>query len=74
MIDVGDEALDFLDIGEVATRMRVSKSTVRRLIASGDLEALRVGSRVLIAPEAVLEYKKRLRAEAQERASGRPAA
>lgn len=74
MVDVGDEALDLLDVGEVATRLRLSKPTVRRLIASDDLEAVRVGRRVLIAPEAVLEYKNRLRAEAQARHGDKPAA
>jgi hypothetical protein len=39
-LDVGLEALDLLTVGEVAARMRVSPVTVRRLIASGDLEAV----------------------------------
>jgi excisionase family DNA binding protein len=74
MTDVGDEALDLLDIGEVATRLRVSKSTVRRLIASGDLESVKIGVRVLVAPEAIIEYKQRLREVAHAEQSGKPAA
>jgi excisionase family DNA binding protein len=71
MTDVGDEALDFLDIPQVAARLRLSAQTVRRLIKAGKLEAVREGRRVLVAPEAVLDYKNRLRAAAQ---AGRPAA
>lgn len=74
MIDVGDEALDLLDVSEVATRLRVSVPTIRRLIASGELEEVRVGRRVLVTPEAVIEYKNRLRAEAQARRDAKPAA
>lgn len=71
MIDVGDEALDLLSVKEVATRLRLSEVTIRRLIKKGDLESVRVGSRVLVAPEAVAEYKASLRAVAQ---AGKPAA
>jgi len=67
MIDVGNEALDMLDIGEVATRLRLSKTTIRRLIHSGELEGVKVGTRVLVAPEAVAEYKDKLRAAARTR-------
>jgi excisionase family DNA binding protein len=67
MIDVGNEALDMLDIGEVATRLRLSKTTIRRLIRSGELEGVKVGTRVLVAPEAVAEYKDKLRAAARAR-------
>lgn len=74
MTDVGNEALDLLDIGEVADRLRCSKSTVRRLIASGDLEAVHLGALVRIAPEAVLEYKGILRSRAQEMQGNRSAA
>jgi excisionase family DNA binding protein len=71
LTDVGDEALDLLSVKEVATRLRLSEVTIRRLIKSGRLEGLREGARVLVAPEAVLEYKKQLRAEAH---AGEPAA
>lgn len=74
MTDVGSEALDFLNVGEVAGRLRLSKQTVRRLIASGALEAVREGTRVLIAPEAVLEYKNKKRAEAQAAREAAPVA
>lgn len=71
MTDVGDEALDLLSVQEVATRLRLSVVTIRRLINSGALEGLRVGTRVLVAPEAVIEYKRHLRAAAH---AGEPAA
>lgn len=66
MTDVGEEALDLLGVKEVAVRLRVSAVTVRRLIASGELEKVRIGRRVLVAPEAVAEYKARLRAASHE--------
>jgi excisionase family DNA binding protein len=49
-LDVGLEALDLLTVGEVAARMRVSPVTVRRLIASDDLEAVRIGRLVRVPP------------------------
>lgn len=76
MIDVGIEALDLLTIDEVAARLKISPRTVRRLIDAGrkvpgtGLESVKVGALVRVAPEAVVEYKNRLRAEAQ---SGRAA-
>lgn len=74
MIDVGNEALDLLDVGEVATRLRVSKTTVRRLIYSEELESVKIGARVLIAPEAVIAYKEKLRAAGRSHHDDRPAA
>lgn len=70
-MDVGDEALDLLTTGEVATRLRVSKMTVRRLFESGELESVKVGRSRRFAPEAVAEYKKRIRGAARQ---GNPAA
>lgn len=60
-----------LSVKEVATRLRLSEVTVRRLIKKGDLEGVHVGTRVLVAPEAVADYKDRLRAAAR---TGKPAA
>jgi excisionase family DNA binding protein len=71
VVDVGDEALDLLTVKDVATRLRLSQVTIRRLIKSGDLEGVHVGTSVRVAPEAVAEYKDRLRAAAQQ---GKPAA
>jgi len=69
MTDVGPEALDLLTAAEVAARLRLSVKTVRRLIAAGKIEAVRIGTLVRIAPEAVIEYKNRLRAEARQGAA-----
>ena len=63
--DVGDEALDLLTLEEAATRLRLSKSSVRRLIREGELEAVRPNRKVLVAPEAILAYKRRLREAGQ---------
>jgi excisionase family DNA binding protein len=60
-MDVGLEALELLTVGEVAARLRVSPVTVRRLIKSGTLEAVRIGRLVRVAPEAVADYKGCLR-------------
>ena len=65
MIDAGDEALDLLTVQEVATRLRLSVVTVRRLIKSEDLEAVHIGRSVRVAPEAVTAYKAALRAAAR---------
>lgn len=69
MTDVGPEALDLLTVAEVAARLRCSVKTVRRLVADKKLEAVRIGTLVRIAPEAVVEYKERLRASAQQGAA-----
>ncbi len=63
-LDVGLEALELLTVGEVAARLRVSPVTARRLIKSADLEAVRIGRLVRVAPEAVAGYKARLRGAA----------
>lgn len=70
MTDVGPEALDLLTVDEVAERLRYSVRTVWRLIDNErkhpgtGLESVREGRLVRIAPEAVIAYKNRLRAEA----------
>lgn len=66
MTEVGDEALDLLTVHQVAKKLNLSEKTVYRLIWKKELEALTVGTRNLrIAPEAVEEYKERLRAAAR---------
>jgi excisionase family DNA binding protein len=60
MSEVGIEALDLLTKKEVAARLRISPKTVARLIKSGELKAVKVGTLVRIAPEAVIAYKKHL--------------
>lgn len=67
--DVGDEALDLLTIEQTMTRLKLSKSSVRRLIREGELEAVRPNRRVLVAPEAILAYKQRLREAGQAAAA-----
>jgi excisionase family DNA binding protein len=46
----------FLTVAEVATRMRVSKMTVYRLVHSGELPAVRVGRSFRVPDDAVNDY------------------
>ncbi|WP_375000485.1 helix-turn-helix domain-containing protein [Aeromicrobium sp. CTD01-1L150] len=46
----------FLTVAEVASRMRVSKMTVYRLVHSGELEAIRVGRSFRVTEEAMEAY------------------
>jgi excisionase family DNA binding protein len=79
MADVGAEALDLLTVKEVATRLRVSEKTVRRLIYAEDhkpgegIKAVHLGSLRRIAPEEVLAYKRRLRGLPDDPAAPDPA-
>jgi len=63
MLDAGEEALDLLTVREVAQRLRVSQTTVWRLVASGELESVKIGAARRIPPEAVLAYKAKLRSQ-----------
>ena len=48
----------FLTIAEVASRMRVSKMTVYRLVHSGELASVQVGRSFRIPERAVHDYLK----------------
>jgi excisionase family DNA binding protein len=48
----------FLTVAEVATAMRVSKTTVYRLVHSGELPAVRVGRSFRVSEDAVHDYLK----------------
>ena len=67
-IDVGAGTLDLLTVDEVATRLRCSAKTVRRLIYAErrepgtGLRTVHVGSSVRIAPEDLIAYIARLSA------------
>ncbi len=47
---------EFMTVAEVATRMRVSKMTVYRLLHGGELPAVRVGRSFRVREEDVDEY------------------
>lgn len=57
--DAGRSDVRFLTVAEVASRMRVSKMTVYRLVHSGELEAVRVGRSFRVPEHAVDEYLRR---------------
>ncbi len=48
--------VSFLTVAEVATKMRVSKMTVYRLVHNGDLPAVRVGRSFRVPETAVQNY------------------
>jgi excisionase family DNA binding protein len=48
-----------LTVGDAAELLRVSTRTVRRLVAAGELPALRVGRQVRLAPADLLAYLRR---------------
>ena len=60
-VDVGPEVLGLLTVRQVAGRLSWSERTIRRMIASGKLEAVREGGSVRIAPEAVTACRQRMR-------------
>lgn len=61
MVDVGDEALQLLTVPDVAKLLRLSKSTVWRMVHSGELKSVKRGSSRRIAPEDLADYKDKLR-------------
>jgi excisionase family DNA binding protein len=65
MTDVGDEALKLYSVPEVARLLSLSKSTIWRLIAAGELESVKRGRSRRIAAEAVADYKASLVAAAK---------
>jgi excisionase family DNA binding protein len=60
-IDVGPDTLQLLAIPQVADLLGVSSKTVQRLVSSGELPSVRIGTRVRIAPEDLAAYIARLR-------------
>jgi excisionase family DNA binding protein len=60
--EVGEEALRLLTVRQVADLLNCSAKTVYRRIWDSELEAVPFGARSLrVAPEALKEYKDRLR-------------
>jgi excisionase family DNA binding protein len=59
--DVGAAVLGLMTIKRVATLLDFSERQVRRMIASGALEAVKDGGSVRILPESLIVYKQRLR-------------
>ena len=65
------DAVDRLGEGSRDTATAVAGDDPAPDQVRGEIEGLRVGARVLVAPEAVIEYKDKLRAAAH---AGEPAA
>ena len=49
----------YLTVAEVAARCRVSDSTIYHLIDRGELQATRIGRRVIVAETDLVEYLER---------------
>ncbi|MGH3222559.1 MAG: helix-turn-helix domain-containing protein [Streptosporangiaceae bacterium] len=62
-IDVGLDSLRLLTVPQVADLLSVSSKTVRRLISSGELKSVRIGTAVRIAPEDLAAYIAALRGQ-----------
>ena len=72
-IPVDEDALGLLTMDEVAARLKLSLSTVKRLVYAGTLESVTIGRSRRVAPEAVLVYKNQLRGLATEAVGPAPA-
>ena len=64
-IDVGTAVLGLMTTKQVAELFNYSEKTVRRLIASGALEAIKDGGLLRVLPESLIAYKQRLRGDPQ---------
>ena len=74
-IDVGTAVLGLMSTKRVAELLEYSEKKVRRLIASGALEAIKDGGCLRVLPESLIEYKQRLRGDPKpvcERCGGVP--
>jgi excisionase family DNA binding protein len=45
-----------LDLTEVADWLKVSRRTIERLIASGELKAIKIGARIRVEPRSLSEF------------------
>ncbi len=61
-----DDSIEYLTLQEVAQAVKVSETTVRRWVRSGDLPAFKVGGRgqIRIDPEDLRSFMERSRVEA----------
>ena len=60
-MDVGPDALQLLEVPQVADLLGVSSRTVRRLVYSGKLSSVKIGKLLRISPEDLAAYIARLR-------------
>jgi excisionase family DNA binding protein len=69
--DVGLEALELYDVPTVARLLRLSRATIYRLIADGELDSVKIGAARRVAPEAIARFKQNLAQAAQaDKAAG----
>lgn len=45
-----------LTVGEAAAQLRVDPTTLRKLIADGELGSVRIGRKILVAPDQLTEF------------------
>jgi excisionase family DNA binding protein len=56
-----DGPADLLSVEEAASRLRIGRTTLYGLIATGDIETVTIGRRRLVPPECVTAYVAALR-------------
>lgn len=58
----GEPSAFLLTVEEAAARLRIGRTSMYRLIKTGEIESVPVGRLRRIAPEALVDYVNRLRA------------
>ena len=61
MTEVGGDALGMFTVPEAAVLMRLGRRTVWRMVASGEIESVKMGRSRRIPRQAVADYQDRLR-------------
>ena len=61
MTEVGEDALGMFTVPEAAVLMRLGRRTVWRMVASGEIESVKMGRSRRIPRQAVADYQDRLR-------------
>lgn len=58
---VPNDAPDLLTVEEAAKRLRIGRTSMYRLVSTGDVETVKVGRLRRVPPECLAEYVARLR-------------
>jgi excisionase family DNA binding protein len=72
MMIVDESSLELRSVPEAAALLRVSPKTVSRLCLSGELESIKIGTRRLIPPQAIVSYIEAKRSARRDATPGQP--